>query len=382
MNPKPKHQKHAGKFFVLSLLLTLTGCVGQPAFGPTSGAIVSSATSTGTTTNAKEIKYHLINLSAASMPQQVASPPHKFPFFMTSQGYLSADERVQPGDVLSIRIWETVNDGGFDMNGRRETSFIMTVANSGSIEVPYAGRIKVSSRTVGEIRQLLLSKFDGQAIEPEINVQLKHSRNNSVSVIGEIGKQKSIQVPANGIPFIELLASLGGIQTPDWETSIWITRDDITVKILYTDVLEHIDNNILLLPGDIVRIEHEPREFAVYGAVGTPGKFTLLNRTPSLSDLLSKAHGLEDYLSEPKSVFIFRPSEQVNVGGEVGAAVYRVDFTLPEAFFLSDRFKLAPSDIVYVATAGASEFRKFMILTLSPLLGIANTADRLNRINR
>ena len=124
----------------------------------------------------------------------------------------------------------------------------------------------------------------------------------------------------------------------------------------------------MLLPSDIVQVDHFPRRFAVYGAITKPGNISINSPSPNLSELLAETGGLNDMQAEASSVFVFR-SERLYEDEPSSSIAYRLDFAKPDAFLLANQFAMLPSDVVYVATADASEFRKFMATLLSPLLG-------------
>ena len=82
--------------------------------------------------------------------------------------------------------------------------------------------------------------------------------------------------------------------------------------------------------------------------------------------------------AEASSVFVFRPTDGTDKTSSIKATAYRLNFSRPDAFLLASQFEISSSDIVYVATADASEFRKFVVILLSPLLGGAGNVQNLS----
>ena len=103
------------------------------------------------------------------------------------------------------------------------------------------------------------------------------------------------------------------------------------------------------------------------------------NPSPTLSGLLAEASGLVDLQAEASSVFIFRMNHQQEDIGQKMPTAYRLDFSKPDVFLLAGQFEVLPSDIVYVATAGASEFRKFITTLFSPFLGGTSGVQNLGQ---
>jgi polysaccharide export outer membrane protein len=352
-------------------VFALTGCESLPAFGPSADTIVAGAASENTT-EGELVAFDLINVTAMTIP-----PPAyiggRFPSDFRAQGFAVDHERITVSDVIELRIWETANDGLFASSGNRETVLSFQVSNAGTVEVPYVGRINVAGLTTARVRQVLLEKYQGQAIDPEINVRIVETSARTVTVLGDVGTSGRADIPAQGIHLLALLAQMGGSQNPVWETEISVSRGSRSGRIRMDQVSGHSSDNIVILPGDTVQVRHVPRRYAVYGAVANTGNINLNSTTPTLSDLIAEVGGLNDMQAAPNAVFVFRRARDLNNS----PSVYRIDFARADAFILADQFLLNETDIVYVATAGASEFRKFVTTLLSPVVSSANSVNSL-----
>jgi len=72
------------------------------------------------------------------------TPAMAFSAAFANAGLLGSDT-VQAGDVLSISVWENVDDGLLVANGQNATTLNeVQVDGSGFITVPYAGRIRAA----------------------------------------------------------------------------------------------------------------------------------------------------------------------------------------------------------------------------------------------
>jgi len=357
---------------ILACTTILTGCSSLPAFGPSSDSIVNAAFIEHTEAVA-QAEFTLIDLAPSTLPQTIDTRPKRFSKFFVTQELLLSDEKIAAGDLISIRIWEGVDDGLFANNGQREITFTLTVSNSGYVEVPHAGRVKVENLSTAQIREDLLNRYQGKAVTPEISVQIDQTNSRGVSVLGAVAKPGRITIPAKGIFVLDLLALAGGAPNPVWETTLTITRNGRSETIALDWLMRDAHNNVVVLPGDIVNLNHTPRSFAVYGAVTKPGSPNIQVPEARLNDLLASAGGLNDMQAEARSVFIFRA-----VDAQDGAGVsYRLDMSRPDAFLLAQQFEIQNFDIVYVATADASEFRKFVTTLLSPFFGSVGSTRNL-----
>lgn len=131
-------------------------------------------------------------------------------------------------------------------------------------------------------------------------------------------------------------------------------------------------NNIVILPGDTVTVDHAPRRFAVYGGVSRPANIEIPVEHAHLAYLLAEVGGLNDRVAQTRSVFVFRPTADAGL-----ATAYQFDFSRPDALLLASAFRLMPTDITYVASADAADFNRFVSILLSPLLGTARSAGSL-----
>ena len=353
-----------GLFFG-ALTLTMAGCSNLPSFGP-SGEVINSSSVDVVTKSDEVLPFQIVDVSAETLPSQTAST-NTFPPAFRDLGFRTKDKTVEVGDQLKIGIWEVADDGLFATAGRRETVLEVVVSNSGNITVPYTDPIAVRGLTAAQLRTLLLERYQGQAIEPEIAVAITQSR--AATVLGDVKRPGRATIPSNGIRLLELLAQVGGTIQASWEVKVSIQRAYATAALPLSDILASPSNNIVVLPGDVINVVHAPRRFAVYGAINQPGNIEIPVQEAHLSYLLAAVGGLNDRVAQAKSIFVFRRASGSNVSEFPSATVYRFDFSRPDAFLLASTFRLQPNDITYVASANAADFQKFVSIILSPVSG-------------
>jgi polysaccharide export outer membrane protein len=358
---------------LLVLACLASGCSTLPAVGPTSTAIDKAAAGV-VSTSEDVLPFLIVEISAATLPAD-NSAAQGFPPAFQKQGFATSDETIRVADRLEIRIWELSEDGLFATEGRRETVFETTVGNAGQISVPYANAVAVFGLTTAQLREELIERYSGQAVEPEIAVRIAETQSRTATVLGAIRSPGRLPVASNGVRLLDLIAQAGGTSQPDWEIRVTVQRAGTMATVLLADVMRHAANNIVVHPGDVVSLAHAPRRFPVYGAVARPGTVEVPKADADLAYLLAEAGGLNAMVSEARSVFVFRPAAVTDAVRSTPATAYRFDFARPDAFLLAGMFRMEPTDIVYVATADAADFQRFVAVLLSPLLGTASRAQ-------
>jgi hypothetical protein len=179
---------HLRNIFLCLLAAGLAGCAALPSAGPTSTEVVANESTTEVITG-----YVVIDIDArvTSILAKRASPTL---YGMFKDGRLPPDVRIGTGDAVTITIWEAASGGLFstasiDRNSpgsRTATIPEQTVAQNGTVQVPYAGRLKLAGLRPAEAEALIVESLKGKAIEPQAVVTITRNRNNTVTVTGEV----------------------------------------------------------------------------------------------------------------------------------------------------------------------------------------------------
>lgn len=292
------------------------------------------------------------------------------------------------GDQLAINIWETSGDGLFSTFEKKQSRIDSIIDESGAIFIPYVGRVQVAGKNIEEVRSIIEKGLQGKAIEPQVQVALKTNISNNLVVVGNINKPGRYPLPIGGVRLLDVVAAAGGSRAPIYEAEAKIVRGKIADHIRLDEVLGRKNNNIWMMPGDIVQLMHKPRTFTAFGAVSSKSRHAFETETLSMAEALAQAGGLNDSLADAGGVFLFRfedPEILRSAGKAVpetlfngrAATIYRLDFKQPEAFFLSRSFAMQDQDIIYVANAFAAEYYKFIRIYVQPLLDISRTSTVL-----
>ncbi|WP_320237382.1 SLBB domain-containing protein [Cognatiyoonia sp. IB215182] len=261
---------------------------------------------------------------------------------------------------------------------QRETVIEVTVSNSGIIFVPYANEIAARGLTTADLREVLLDRYRGKAVEPEIVVTIMETQTDAAIVLGDVGQPGRVSVPSSGIRLLDLMARAGGTSRAPWEVSVTIQRGADKATLPLADILDVPANNVFVRPGDFVSVAYLPRRFAVYGGVIRPSNIEIPKAEADLAYLLAEVGGLNDRVAQAKSAFVFRPATKRGAEHQGTAIAYRLDFSRPDALLLASQFQLARNDIIYVASADAADFQRFVSLIVSPLMGTVSGVSSLS----
>lgn len=392
--------------------LGLAGCTQLPVDGPAYRDIHTGATTSLSTTrdgliytarDAVDFQYALVDISPAVVQVlSTISPDSLFRTFRAPHGPVPV-VKVGVGDVLQTSIFESSSGGLFvpgdasNRSGNYVTLPPQAVASNGMITIPYAGGVKAAGRTVPEIQHDIESKLAGRAIEPQVVINIVEQNADSVTVIGDAGSNK-FKLTGSGERILDVISKAGaggggaagasGVGFAGYDLYVTLQRKKQTATIPFTSLIEDPQENIYVVPGDIVYVYRQPRTFIAMGAVasiggggsviqqgqttGVSGQFRFEQPRLNLNEAIAKAGGLTDSRANPAQVFLYR-AERRDILGRMGVdlskfppqqaiipTVYRANYRDPSSFFFGQRFLVRDKDLIYVANAGANEIGKFL----------------------
>jgi polysaccharide export outer membrane protein len=164
------------------------------------------------------------------------------------------------------------------------------------------------------------------------------------------------------------------------------TRHGHTVSIAYNTMLNSSDENIYVLPGDVITVVRDPQTFTAFGATGRSEKVPFDTSGITLEEAIAKAGGLLDYRADPGGIFLlrFEPSplaaeiapHQLPSNGNIVPVIYRLNLREANSFFLARSFPVRDKDILYVSNSASDPVQKFLGLlgtVTSPVISGAVT---------
>lgn len=375
---------------VVAVCVLLAGCAGS---GPSGRDLIGAARTHDST-------YALIEIDDRNL--EVIARWHR-----PTLGAMFGDyrgprvQRIDTGDSVQITIWEAGSGGIFAVptleraNAGSRVAPIpeQVVSREGSINVPYAGRIRVAGRTPAEIEDLIVKRLTGRAAEPQALVTVTRSASHAVTVTGDVTTGARVPLSPRGDRILDVIAAAGGIRAPMHEAFISITRDGKTLSVPMQVLLSSPTENVYLRPGDVVTVVRLPQSFTAVGATGRQAVVPFDAGGITLEEAVGKAGGLIDERADPSSVFILRyepvtllkqiPKVQPHLlGASVVAVAYHINLKEASALFRARRFAMRDKDILYVSHAPMNEVEKALRVLSTIVAPAATAAAASNAVNR
>lgn len=345
--------------FPTAFLLGLAGCAALPNAGPSAATVKSSS-------RVKIVRITPSYASAAAAKVQAERKARVDRALARLADAPAAPVRIRfaPGDTLHVDLL-TISpwSGGTsavatDMSPRAMDLGEYTVGPSGTIDLPYAGRVRVAGLDVPEAQGALAHRFAGLGLlqNPAVKVDAGSVPQGSVVVTGAVGAPKTIPWPPAGMTLAEALTSALGNGasllspsrngSPDRAaTEVSIYRGDASpVRLPMSAALENV---IHLEPSDRIVVTRAPAvRVSVLGAgVSKDGEYDYAS-PPTLAEVLAQAAGLDAGTANDHAVFVLRPAVHGNK-----PTVYNFAWNKVDGLVASQEFPIKNGDVVYVAAA-------------------------------
>ena len=161
-------------------------------------------------------------------------------------------EAVRPFNLAAV-TYATSSNSAIGV-AQQQTYLVDT---KGEIEFPVLGKIKIGGLTRDETIDLLKSKLSPDYIkEPNVNIGIA---NYKISVMGDVGRPGSYNIPNERITILDALALAGDINISGQRNNILIIREEENKKVQYR--VDIRSNNLLTSPvyylqqNDVVYVE-------------------------------------------------------------------------------------------------------------------------------
>lgn len=118
---------------------------------------------------------------------------------------------VAPGDVLAVRVW----------NQESMSTPRTRVRDDGKVSLPFLQDVEAAGMTLADLSSRLSVKLKTYVVNPVVTVTLEERRAVRVSVLGEVARAATYELP-QGAGVLEALAAAGGLTQ-------WAKRDGIYV---------------------------------------------------------------------------------------------------------------------------------------------------------
>ncbi|MGI9350917.1 MAG: polysaccharide biosynthesis/export family protein [Rhizobiaceae bacterium] len=385
--------EHLRKFSILFLVLLVSACkTALPNDGPLLTEVVSE----------KEMNdgfvYGLVDLNATSI---TALERHDYYPLSSSFGIggFKNGGVIGVGDLLNVTIFETGAGGLFSTSENKSVNFDLRVQQNGNVTVPFAGSIRAEGKRAEQVRQAIVGKLKGRAVEPDAVVNISEVRSRSVVVNGAVNQAKTVPLVKGKERVLDVIGEAGGPAQSPHDTYVSISRKGITRSVLLSTIIAKPKENIYVQSGDTIYLLHDPRTFTAFGAVEKKGLHPFDTGNLSLIEAAGIAEGLDGLRANPGAYFVFRYEyphviEHLVERGQLDAGtvllitrdteisdhggklpiIYRADLSDPDNFFVTNRFPMRADDIIYVSRQPSVDLERFIRIFISPGITVANVA--------
>ncbi|RBP94782.1 polysaccharide export outer membrane protein [Rhodobacter sp. 140A] len=361
----------------LSAALLGTASCGLPRSGPNKREIFAGSVMKQGDAFVVTVNDHVVRATAVQ-------PALGFTSSFIKAGVLGSDT-INPGDTLTLTIWENVDDGVMSKKGVPTQLTEVQVDGAGYIFIPYAGRIKAAGNSPDALRKVITEKLDAQTPDPQVAVARTPGDGSTVSVMGAIAGQGVYAIERPTRTLSAMIARAGGVTVKPEVAKITVTRGTKTGTVWLKDLYENPKMDIALRGGDVILVEQDTRSFTSLGATGSQARVPFETQTLSALEAIATVGGLQTGLADPTGVFVFRnePAEIASVvlgrNDLVGdqRMVYLLDLTSPNGMFLARDFVIRDGDTVYVTEAPYVQWQKSLSAitgSLGPVNSVSNLA--------
>jgi polysaccharide export outer membrane protein len=209
-------------------------------------------------------------------------------------------------------------------------------------------------------------------------VKLADTVNNAVYLSGAVAKPGVYSLSPAGTKLLDVVTRAGGLQGVPEDLAVELTRDGQVVQQPLASIIPGTEDDILLQPGDRIRLNKRPRSFTVFGAAGRVSQIAFQSNEMTLAEAVAQAAGPNDATADPTAVFLFRNLPDPANGDRPKRVIYRLNLMDPLGYFVAQEFKMRDKDLIYVANSRSNQATKFVAL-VGQLFSPVITARALTR---
>ncbi len=390
-----------GSIYKLILLLVavcviLSGCSSfLPGGGPSRGNVLNS--DSGENTSGV-----LIIEVTGDVARRLLQRKKVFNFSSIATECPKGGQYMGPGDTVAITIWETP-PGALFFNTMANIGVAPTavapmnfpeqqVGSDGKISVPFVGEILVTGRTLREIEKDIYTRLQGKANDPQVQVRIVKNASATATIVGEVTTSCVMPLTPRCERILDALAASEGATEAVNKLMVQLTREGKAYSMPLQEVISRGQENISLMPGDVITVLYRPNSFTALGATGHNTEVEFEATGITLAQALARVGGANENTADPQGVFIFRfepvdamewPKKPEIVTPEYTVPViYTVNLLEPATFFAAQSFPIKDNDVLYISTAPGVELKKFLSILstiTSPALSTTSQVRTLTR---
>ncbi len=280
----------------------------------------------------------------------------------------SYSDKVRVRDSLRFVISDLSEQSPFKSGAGGYAIGPLEVPQDGTISIPYIGTVQTLDRELSEIAEELNRRAKPISNTAQIVVGRAGRVPNTANVIGEVRNPGPVSLERNGMTSHDLLAASGGPTQSEHLFGYTLRRNGSDYQFDYKGFRTKpfpVEEGDLL----IVTTDHSNR-FYVMGAINRPTTVPFPVPSPTLTDAIAAASGLDERRSDPSGVFVFRSGSP--------DTVYTFNLKEPGVIFLTQRFLIEGEDLVYITEAPLARWNRLV----TQLLPLSQSIFNLERATR
>ena len=257
-----------------------------------------------------------------------------------------------PADIVSINLTDTDDiDNSYEIDP------------DGMIDLPFIGKIKISSLTVDEAQNILKEVIGNFYKNPDLQISDEEYNSSKVYIVGAVRNQITINLDQKPVKLIE--AAIQANFNPNAADKLlgtkgFLRRDNKVYKINLNNAFASLDDkeNFFLKKDDVIFVDRNSDSIHVFGEIAKPGEY-FPNNNYSLTELISTT-GLNQLTSNAKKIYVIR--EDFNSFLKI--KVFQLDARNPVNLVAGGKFLLKPKDIVFIPPTEIVKWNRVISLLL------------------
>jgi len=293
------------------------------------------------------------------------------------QSFRHSSSSIQRGDHVNVKIANFTPDTSVASNEERVLEGFTskdigeyTVDEDGNIDLPYAGKIYLSGKSIPSAREKIQNTYtkSGLFIRPYVTINVQSNGRNGIIVAGDVKNPKILSWQPGGIDLATALTltdtgeNSEAHKTFETQAYIDVIRGNNAFEIPYNRALRE---QIALNPGDKLIVEKKPavRATIVGGGILQNGTYNF-QQTPSLMEVIAKAGGLNPNNADITNIFIFRRDR-----GDIN--VMRINFHDGSGLTTASILPIRENDVIYAPEARVVPWLRVMNIAFQMALPAA-----------
>lgn len=364
---------------VVVLLQAVAACSTLPGSGPTTDAVLDGATVELGSSAIEPFALVRMNTSTAQSLQAASTDTS------WSRAPLIDSEPpafvIEEGDTVQVSLINVSNEGFLDFTQSAITPISQTllppqvVGGDGQLNVPVLGRVTAAGLTPERLERVLTDRLAQVLVDPSLVVQVLDRQTARATVLGEVAEPGSKPILRRSLRLVDLIGLAGGQTAPVDDLVVTFVRGDVKRQLPLSVVLSDPAANVRVHPGDVVSVGLNRKTYVIRGAVGVPGRYTLVEPEFNLEEAIAQARGMANRRASRKGVFVFRLMPKPALvdlglqpdlfGADTIPTVFQFDYRVPTQIFAARSFHLEDGDVVFITDNWIEELNK--------IFGIFNT---------